>query len=404
MRMLKTIEDYRNALSAVERLIDRKPRPGTTESDELEVLALLIKSYEDERLENTVPDPLEAIKFRMEQQNLTPRDLVPFIGSRSKVSEVLSRKRPLTLSMIRALHSGLGIPATSLLQEQTSFEFETPEFEWLRFPLEEMVAKGWIEPKGANWKSRAEEIVRAFFAPIGSPSEAVALYKQTKFVRCARPVDKYALTAWTARIKIKAMKSPPIVEYQPGAVDLEFMREVVRLSTFDAGPKLAIEFLARHGISVVVEGHLLRTYLDGAATILGQRRPVIGLTLRHDRIDNFWHTLMHELAHIALHFSKGTITFYDDLDVGDQGDEREKEADNLASEALVPSKVWRESPASRLGTPVAAKALADRLRIHPAIVAGYIRHHWKAYRRLSHMVGHGLVRRLFPEVKWSEVQ
>jgi HTH-type transcriptional regulator/antitoxin HigA len=404
MQILKTTDDYRNALTNVERLIDRKLRPGTPEAEELEVLTLLIKNYEDARLENFPPDPIEAIKFRMEQQNLSPRDLVPFIGSRSKVSEVLSRKRPLTLSMIRALHNGLGIPAVSLLQDQTSFEFEAPEFEWFRFPLDEMVERGWIEPKGPNWKLRAEEIMRAFFAPIGSPAGAVALYKQTKYVRCARPVDNYALTAWTARIKIKAMKSPPIGEYKPETVNLEFMREVVRLSTFDAGPKLAIEFLARHGISVVVEGHLLRTYLDGAATIVGQKQPVIGLTLRHDRIDNFWHTLIHELAHVALHFSKGTIAFYDDLDVGDQGDDREREADTMATEALVPRKEWRESPASRLRTPEAAKHLADKLKIHPAIVAGYIRHHWKSYRKLSHLVGHGLVRRLFSEVKWGEVK
>jgi HTH-type transcriptional regulator/antitoxin HigA len=401
MFAIRTKDDYRKALEEIEGLIDRKPAAGTPVANKLELLSLLVKDYEEERAAKFPLDAVEAIRFRMEQQNLSPRDLIPFIGSRSKVSEVLSRKRPLTLSMIRALHNGLGIPAASLLQEQPLFEFAESELEWDRFPVDEMISRGWVDEKTAQLSPRSE-ILRRFFAPIGSPSEAVALYKQTRFVRCARAVDKYALTAWTARIKMRAMLSPPVGEFKSGTVNLEFMREVVRLSTFDAGPKLAVEFLGRHGISVVVEGHLLRTYLDGSATIIGQRQPVIGLTLRHDRIDNFWYTLMHELSHVALHFSKGAVAFYDDLDVGDQGDEREKAADEMASEAIVPKKEWRQSPARSLRTPEAAKHLADRLGIHPAIVAGYIRHHWKSYRKLSHMVGHGQVRKLFPEMRWSE--
>ncbi|MEK6572544.1 MAG: transcriptional regulator, partial [Bacteroidota bacterium] len=279
MRVLKTKEDYQKTLAEIERLIDRNPKAGTREAEELEMLSLLAKNYEDQRIERFVPDPVEAIRFRMEQQNLSPRDLIPFIGSRSKVSEVLSRKRPLTLSMIRALHSGLGIPASSLLQEQASFEFGESEIEWNRFPLDEIIARGWIQDQVANWRSRSEELVRRFFAPMGSPTEAVALYKQTRFVRCARPVDKYALTAWTARIIIKAIQSPPVAEYKSGTLGLDLMREVARLSPFETGPQLAREFLGRHGISLIIEAHLPKTYLDGAATLISLKRPVIGLTL-----------------------------------------------------------------------------------------------------------------------------
>lgn len=90
---------------------------GTPEGDELEVLALLIEKYEDEHHPMPPSDPVEAIKFRMDQQGLTPRDLEPFIGSSGRVSEVLNRKRKLSLGMIKRLHDGLRIPYESLLAD-----------------------------------------------------------------------------------------------------------------------------------------------------------------------------------------------------------------------------------------------------------------------------------------------
>ena len=400
IRVIKSEDEYKVALAEVERLIDRNPPGGTPEADKLEILTLVIQSYEQQRIGARAHDPIEAIKFRMEQQNLTPRDLVPFFGSRSKVSEVLSRKRPLTLSMIRALHSGLGIPAKALLQQQSLFDFEERTVEWDRFPLQEMIAHGWIKQKAENPHRQSERLLRDFFAPLGSVREALAMYKQTRRVRSARQIDEYALTAWTARIVIRALEVPPPIRYKPGTVDLRFMQELTRLSTFDTGPRLAQEYLSRFGISLIVESHLPKTHLDGAAILIGGDRPVIGLTLRHDRIDNFWFVLTHELAHISRHLGKEASSFYDDLDVGDQGDDREKEADQLAGEALIPGAEWRKSPARSLRTPDAAQHLANRLRIHPAIVAGRIRHHHKSFRVLNQLVGHGQVRRLFPEVYW----
>src|SRR5207249_11175995 len=104
-KVLKTESDYENALEELGRLMELHPAAGTRESDQLELLALLIRDYESKHHAITPPEPLEAIQFRMEQQGLTPRDLVPFIGTRSRVSEVLSGKRPLTVTMIRALHT-----------------------------------------------------------------------------------------------------------------------------------------------------------------------------------------------------------------------------------------------------------------------------------------------------------
>src|SRR3989304_7717821 len=114
-KVIKNESDYEETLLRLNTLLTRNPSEGTREDDELEVLVLLIQDYESRQSHLIAPSPVEAIKFRMEQQDLTPRDLIPYIGSRSKVSEILSRKRPLTLSMIRALNKGLGIPAKVLI-------------------------------------------------------------------------------------------------------------------------------------------------------------------------------------------------------------------------------------------------------------------------------------------------
>src|SRR5512138_2146000 len=113
-KVIKTEADYETALAHVETLMDAGP--GTPQEEELELFAVLIENYERENFPIGLPDPVEAIQFRMEQQGLTRKDLEKYIGSPSKVSEVLNYKRPLSLAMIRALHQGLGIPAEVLLQ------------------------------------------------------------------------------------------------------------------------------------------------------------------------------------------------------------------------------------------------------------------------------------------------
>ena len=114
-KVIKTRADYQAALAYLETLMDAES--GTPQEEELELFAVLLDNYEREHFPIGLPDPVEAIKFRMEQQGLTRRDLEPFIGSQSKVSEVLNRRRSLSVAMIRALHTGLDIPAEVLLQE-----------------------------------------------------------------------------------------------------------------------------------------------------------------------------------------------------------------------------------------------------------------------------------------------
>ena len=114
IKPIKTEADYEAALKEIERLFDAKP--GTADADRLEVMTTLTEAYEEKHCAIPLPDPIEAILYHVESRGLSRRDLEPFIGSRARVSEVLNRRRPLTMEMIRKLHDGLGISAEVLIQ------------------------------------------------------------------------------------------------------------------------------------------------------------------------------------------------------------------------------------------------------------------------------------------------
>lgn len=115
IKPVRTKADYRAALKEIEALM--VARAGSSEGERLDVLVTLVEAYERRHFPMDLPDPIEAIRFRMEQKGLTAKDLVPMIGQVNRVYEVLNRKRPLTLLMIRRLHRELGIPAESLIRE-----------------------------------------------------------------------------------------------------------------------------------------------------------------------------------------------------------------------------------------------------------------------------------------------
>jgi HTH-type transcriptional regulator/antitoxin HigA len=120
IKPIKTETDYEAALKEIEQLFNVEP--GTAEGDRLEVLVTLVEAYEEEHYPIPAPDPIEAIFYFMESRGLERIDLEPYIGSRARVSEILNRKRPLTLAMIQRLNTGLGIPAEALIQ---SYRLET---------------------------------------------------------------------------------------------------------------------------------------------------------------------------------------------------------------------------------------------------------------------------------------
>lgn len=399
IKAIRNEADYEAALARIDALMDAEP--NTPEGDELDVLTDLIEHYEEKTVPMGFPSPVAAIEFRLDQTGLTPRALIPFIGSRAKVSEVLSGKRALTMPMVRALHEHLGIPADVLLQRSGgTFNEPVEGLEWTRFPLKAMAKLGWI-PKARNVGSRASEVIRDLVRRAGGPEVAGAvLYRKSQHARANAKTDPYALKAWCWKVLADANESRPAVAYERGTVTLEFLRQLARLSWSEEGPRLAKEFLAKRGIPLIVLPHLPKTYLDGAALKLGDGTPVIGLTLRYDRIDNFWFCLLHELAHVGRHMdTDGDAAFVDDLTLrdveGSREDPTEIQADEWAEEALIPRAIWDTSAVRQQPTPMAIINLANALQIHPVIVAGRVRHEQKNYRLLSQFVGSGEVRQHF---------
>ena len=397
-RLIKNDEDYKKALSRIEELMDAQP--DSPEMDELELMTALVEMYEDRHYPISPPDPLEAIKFRMDQLGLTQQDMVPYIGTKSKVSEVLNGKRPLSLTMMRSLNKYLGISAEVLLNEPGSrFPDGMQNLEWDKFPVVEMAKRCWV-PNVKDPKENAEELMRKLIIQAGGVETVpFALFRQGKSARYNSKMDTYALTAWCIRVLALARENPLKNKYKKGSLKPSTLQEIARLSYFENGPLLAKEYLEKQGIYLIVVPHLPKTYLDGAAILMPDGTPVIGLTLRHDRIDNFWFCLLHELAHVAKHLTESDRIIIDDLDLrrhdAESEDKNEKEADEMTRDGLIPKKVWERNPIKGKVTVAKVYALAEQLKIHPAIIAGRVRYEQNNYKLLSKFVGRKQVRGLF---------
>ncbi|MGC9523898.1 MAG: ImmA/IrrE family metallo-endopeptidase [Anaerolineae bacterium] len=392
-KVLKTEADYEAALAHIEALMDATP--GSPEEEELEVFGLLVEDYERRHYPIDLPDPIEAIKFRMEQQGLLQKDMVPFMGSQSKVSEILNRKRPLSLTMIRALHEGLGIPAEVLLQEPGK---EIPEHRYdpKDYPFSEMFRRGYFAPFPGSLREarlRAESLLVDFFSIFGDTMPEPVYCKRTD-----REPDVNALIAWQAQA-LRIAAGDELLDYDPAAMDESALRALVRQSYFSTGPQNARELLNRWGIHMVILPHLPKTYLDGASFLAPWGNPVVGLTLRYDRLDNFWFTLLHELAHVRLHLEDTGLAFFDETQhiQAEPHDAREREAHAFAQEMLISAEVWERELEPLLPNPSerAVEEVAEKLRVSPAIVAGRIRWETSDYSQLSSLVGTRQVREQF---------
>jgi HTH-type transcriptional regulator/antitoxin HigA len=391
VKIIKSAKDYEANMARLSELMSLDPKPNSKEENELELLALVIQDFERQTVPHVKADPIESILFRMDQMQLTRKELIPYIGSISKVSEVLSRKRPLSLPMIRRLNQGLGIPADILIEDvetDSSLVDQEPEMDFTRFPLKEMLERGCFgdfEGNVQRLKDYAEDLVRKFMQDLLPKRMEPAFLRAPLHQRGDRQADEMAILAWRMCVLRKAREVISTREYKHGTITPEWLRELAKLSAFDEGPKLAKEHLARHGITLVIEKHFKRTFLDGAA-MLDNDRPIVALTLRHDRVDNFWFALLHELAHVAKHLKPETPVFIDDLDRTNL-QTVEGEADAMAQEALIPNKSWSAAKVRQTLASEDVIAYADEIGVHPAIVAGRLRYEEKNYRLLSHLIG-----------------
>lgn len=394
IKPIRSNQDYKEALALIDELIDAAP-----ESEEyrvFDVVSELVASYEERNIEIPPPSPIGAIQFRMEQLGLKRRDLEPFIGSSGKVSEVLSGKQPLTLKMMRALQKHLGIPAEVLLGDPRSRLAEDSVADHAdRYPIAEMDRLGWFAKFG-DVKGREEEAIRWLVARAGvSPSHVAAYCRKNDEARHNAKMDALAFQAWCLHVLATASEQRVPVKFNPATVNDGFLRLVASLSTLEDGPAHVREVLANKGIRFVYAPHLRKTYLDGAAMLMADGTPVVALTIRYDRIDNFWHSLVHELVHVRRDLDEPGEIISDDLSIPSADSVIERRADAEAAEALVPTDCL--PPVEAMGGMDVEDLLevAQRANVHPAIVAGRVRHATQNWRKFARVLGNGEVRRHF---------
>lgn len=392
LRVIRDELQYAALLEQAKELALSDPLPNSEEAERLALISVLLEKFEETRFKLEAPDPIDAVIYRLAELGLKQKDFAEILGSKSRASEVLTRKRGLTIEMIRTIHERLMIPAEILIGHPKQEEKDTSEIDWKKFPAREMQKRGWFDMDLAEGKS-GERLIRSFFARTSANRTPVLLRKTLNGV--SKEENHYAIYAWIARVMIRAreLKSPDS-RYIQGSITDEFLKQIAKLSRSEDGPLLAREFLAMKGVILVIEPHLPKTKLDGAAMLDQDGTPIIGLTLRYDRIDYFWFTLMHELVHVQRHLGRQSTAFVDEDDLSHE-DERELEANILAAEAFIPRQIWKSSEAYRTKRSEAVVKLANTLMIHPAIIAGRIQRESGKYNILKEFASSQSIKSVF---------
>ena len=277
------------------------------------------------------------------------------------------------------------------------------ELDWGEFPVKEAFDRGWIQEKFV--KNRTEAF-KTWFVESTGPYTLSALYRKQN--NCTLHANEPSLLAWQARVLQIANHELNGLALPEFKGDDRWIKYLTSVTTEPDGPMQVKELLREQGILFVIEPHLPQTYLDGATLQTHDGVPIIALTLRRDRLDYFWFTLFHELGHLHCHLFSRLNNGFIDLDVlreeklsdpsiSTVGDDLESEADKFASEWLIKSSAWETCLSRFSASHQAVLADAQRLNIHPSIIAGRIRYEQNNYKILNDLVGHGQLQRHFPE-------
>jgi HTH-type transcriptional regulator/antitoxin HigA len=395
MKILKTPEQHAEALERIGLLAARGEHLTPSQQDELEVLLVLTEKYEKENQPVALPSPVEAIQFRMDQMGYKQKDLAELVGGASRASEIMTGKRGLTVEMIRRLRDEWHIPADSLLggkKPDPDPSAPDPGADGARdpqkYPMKQMYDRGYFPGRVRDWKNHRKDpagLLQSFYRDRSVVRREPALCRQGGGEKSK--ISPEALDAWQQRVLNRAAEEKKdLPAYDATALDGNFLRWLAGLSSLAEGPRLACEALEDKGIAVVIEAHLDQTHLDGAAMLGIDDRPVIGLTLRHNRLDNFWFTLFHEIGHVLKHLSAENPAILDlDIDRKKTGP-IETEADRFALDTLIPPDAWNVQ-VRHLHYAAEIRTAAKRLCVHPAVIAGRLRREANDFRIHRNLVG-----------------
>jgi HTH-type transcriptional regulator/antitoxin HigA len=393
IRPIKTATDHAWAMEQIDALM-LKDEPSEDEVRRLEVLSILVERYESEHFPVELPTPVEAIEFRIDQLGINRSQLASIIDfPKSRVSEVLNGTRNPSLDMMRALHEKLGIPADVLLGKvEGKLPDSWPKVDWKSFPISEMFSLGWlgkVKPKADEIEDCIRKLMSA--ARVSAPQFAGVRFRGAE----NKEPNPYSVNAWLMKAMSDAIACESKNDFNVQDVGHTFRREIAKLSLYTDGPQRAFRQLNEVGITAVYVPSLKRTYIDGACFSLPSGKPAIAISLRHDRLDNFWFTLLHECVHVEKHLGdEGIILDETEGRTGAFGNDlgMESEANDLARRALVPDDILEElGRAAGNISKAKVQSYAKKADVHEAVIAGQVRMMTRRYTHFSGLVGHGEV-------------
>ncbi len=388
MKPIRDHADHMKALARIEELISAPE--GSPEADELEVLAILVEKYEEEHYPIPEAPVSEVLKLFMEENNLPPKDMAKYLGSASAVSKILNGSKDLTVNQIRILSNELKIPLTALVGGTS----EESSVNWEAFPLVEMARRGLFGEKyrRAAFKTLAGQARELVSGLIGDARLDFAAARLRQGIRPGPASDPYAIKAWLVEVAKRAQDNLPAQPYN--GMSRSELSDLAHLSKKRKGMQLAIRYLADRGIPVVHVPHYKKSKVDGGVVVIDGGRPAIGLSLRYDRKDYFWFTLLHEAAHIVCGHVKDFLA--DDLLDPDDLEKVEHEANELVEDVTIPAETFNSIiPDPAAATLESVIRLAQECDVDVSIVAGRVQYKANEYRKFSRLVGRGRVRTFF---------
>ena len=302
------------------------------------------------------------------------------------------RYRSINLQNYRRISNALGVELEIKIHNGTSAWIREITAEKIKF-TDEQIKKVLEHAKKQQWftssdnEDEPQEMLLDYIYETSTKFGSPALLRTG--INSLDLGNDLSLSAWRARVIKRAEIEKTTAQFDP--INISWLKNLVSLSSYEDGPLRAKNMLFEKGITIIIEPQIAGLRLDGAAFLMGAM-PVIGLTIRYDRIDNFWFTLLHELAHIFLHQQAGlSAGFFDDMDKN-HSDGIEIEADEFAESMLVPIERWKTAPARIATSATPIENFAKQLNIHPAIVFGRIRKERGNYSIFSDRIGSGEVR------------
>ncbi len=360
-----------------------------------------IKEYEDLKSGQTVISqvdsleqlPLAIIKARIANQ-LTQSDLAKKLNIKMQQIQRYEAEKYETASLktIKKIAEVLNIQIVADIQLKS---IDVPDLLNIRnYPFRQMFQRNWFGDFFGSYNEAVKQspkLLSELFDSAGTNSAKYSLAKRT--IRKTGKFNEFALNAWYSHVILKAKEQELPTVFDKSKIDKEWLQTLAQFSAEKDGPLKAIKFVQNSGIKFVLEPVLEGTLIDGAAILSDDLRPIIAMTLRYDRLDNFWFVLFHEIAHVILHLNENLTVIFDDLDSKLEG--IENEADLFALDALIPNEVWRKSLVRFSPSDETIINQAKKLKLHPSLLAGRYRRETGKYFMFTNLIGQGEVRKLF---------